>query len=202
METEKHQPRWPAAEPILPPETAPLPAALRQAALLSEPERPTRWVLILIGIAVLFGSVVAGGYSLLKRGQTPVAAQAIPARNPTAKPAPVAADGPAIPPAPQLVVGLRPLTNQRPPDQPAMAPAAQSPAPAADQPSKLASGLPPITAQVPLNVLAPAAVGAPPSAEPRPPAPLLPLRPTRKIAAPPSASPGAPPSRSSGTVKF
>jgi hypothetical protein len=197
MENEKRPPRWPAAEPILPTETERLPAALWRTAPISEPERPTRWVWIVLGVAVLFALAAGGGYYWLgKQGQAPTA-EVNPLPNAAVKAAPTAAQAPTIPPAPQLAVGLRSLSSQQRPDEPATA---QSPPSEPSQPPTYGVGLRPITEQTSPNAPAPAAE-APPPAEPLP-APLLQPRPARKAAPPPSVAPGGPPSQSSGSVKF
>jgi hypothetical protein len=200
MESEKRSlPRWPPIEPTAPTEIKPLPDAWLRIAPMSEPERPTRWVWIVLGVTVLFALTAGGGCWLIRSEQVPVIAQANAPLNAAAKPVSTAAEGPAIPP-PQLAVGLPPLTGQRSSDDPAAMPGEpRSSVPMPSQPPRLAVGLPPITEQVPPAVPAP-------TAEPPPPAGLLPTtvpqpQPSRKAAvrgSPPTPSP----SQSSGSVKF
>lgn len=169
---------------------------------ISEPERPTRWVWIILGVTVVFAAIACGGYyyGFSRQRQVPAAVQVVPPLNAAAKP--TGAGAPAIHPAPQLAVGLKPLIGQQKPDEPATAPvSAQSPPPVPNEPPKFASGLRPITEQVPPPDMPqpPAEAAAP--IEP-PPAPLPQPRPVRKAAPPQSAAPGAPPSAPTGIVKF
>jgi hypothetical protein len=193
-------PRWPPVEPIAPMEIKPLPSSWLRVAPTSEPERPIRWVWIVLGVIVLFALTAGGGYYLLSRpGQPPVTAQVVPSLNAAAKHVPAAAERAAIP-APQLIVGLLPLTDQRSPDKPAAVPAApQSGAPTPGQPPNFAVGLRPITEQVPPAVPTSTAQ-APPPAQP-PPATVPRPKSSRKTAVHRSA-PVPSPSQSPGTVKF
>jgi hypothetical protein len=180
---------------FLPIEPKPLPAWLGTAPRV-EPERPTRWVWIVLGVALLFGFVLGGGYWLSQRGQTPVAAVVATPPGAPAKPA-QAAEPPAAPAMPQLAVGLPWLSGQATTG----AVVAQSPVPGPSQPPQLVVGLLPIAGQTPPD--APAtepAAEAPPPAEPLP-SPAPPPKPHRK-AATPQASPAANPNQSSGFVKF
>src|SRR5258708_19740575 len=69
-----------------------------------EPERPTRFVWIVLGVALLFGFVLGGGYWLSEREQTLVAAVATRPPGAPAKPAQAAVQPPAAPPMPQLAL--------------------------------------------------------------------------------------------------
>jgi hypothetical protein len=181
----------PLAADLLPVETDPLPACLRAAPRV-EPERPTRWVWIILGVALLFGFVFGGGYWLSQRGQIPVAAVVAPPTTASAKLVPTAAAPPATLSAPQLAVGLPGLSRQTTTGTAAP----QSPAPPPSQPAQLAVGLRPITGQSPSSAPAPVAE-APPPAEPLPPPP----KPHRKASAH-QTSPGANPDQSSNFVRF
>jgi len=151
----RHQ-RRPATEVILSQETDRLPAFLLRTTPFSEPEPPKKWPLIVLGAAALFAVVLGGGYWLIKPGQTPIAAVVVPppnagttaAKAPTSRPPPLPVSGmprsngqpnesapvamKSSVPAPTsqsstLVVGLRPITSQRPPGVPA--PEAEVPLP-------------------------------------------------------------------------
>jgi hypothetical protein len=177
---------------FLPIETKPLPAWLEPAQRV-EPERPSRFVWIILGVALLFGFVMGGGYWLSQRGQPPVGTVEGSPAAARVKPAPVAEVPPAIPPAPQLAVGLpalsRPTTTE--------SVAARSPVPVPSQPPQLAVGLRPIAGQTPPDALVPE-----PAAEAKPlPSPGAPPKPHRNATPHPSL-PTANPSRSSDVVKF
>jgi hypothetical protein len=140
-EPETHDQRWP--EPILPPETEPLPAALRRTTPLPELEQPAGRLLNSLGIAILFGLAVAGGYFWLTNpGRTPTAVERAPPPNAATKAAPAAAEVPATPLPPQLALGLRPMASQ-----PNGSDTAPEPAPS--QSPTLIVGSPPIAAQPP-----------------------------------------------------
>jgi hypothetical protein len=141
-EPETHDRRWP--EPILPPETEPLPAALRRTTPFPEPEQPNNWwLLIVLGIVVLFGLVVGGGYYWFSNpGRTPMAVEMAPPPNAAAKAAPAAAEAPAAPLPPQLALGLRPMASQ-----PNGSDTAPEPAPS--QSPTLSAALRPIVARPP-----------------------------------------------------
>ena len=155
-----------------------------------EPKRPGRWgVWIVLGIALLFGIVIGGAYWFSQRGQISGAVAA----SPTAKSAPTVAVPAAVPSAPQLAVGLPPLSGPTT--------TGSSPAPPPSQPPQLAVGLRPIMDQPPSDAPAPEpAAEAPPAAEPLP-SPAPPPKPHRKASAHQS-SPGENPSSSSGVIKF
>jgi hypothetical protein len=127
---ERHQPRWPAVEPVLPPETEPFPASFWQTERSAEPERPIRWLWILLGVTVLFALAVGGGYySLSERAHTaaglrPQDAPAAPQQSPAA-----ATNNP-----PRFASGLRPITEQTAQDAPSSAAVVPLPA----EPSPLA----------------------------------------------------------------
>jgi hypothetical protein len=182
----------PRIPPFLPIETKPLPAWLGTPPR-AEPQRQSRIVWIVLGVALLFGFVLGGSYWLSQRGKTRVAV--VVAGSPSAPAAPAqAAMEPPAPPAPQLAVGLPWLSGQATTGSVA----AQSPVPAASQPPQLAVGLRPITGQTPPDAPAPVpAAETPPPAEP----PAQPPRPHRKAATPPS-SPVANPDQPSGFIKF
>jgi hypothetical protein len=175
--------RWQREYPrFLPIETKPPPLWLG-AKKRVEPERPTRWGSIVVGVSLLLGFVIGGGYWLSQRGQ---ATFVTPATVPL-----------AAPPMPQLAVGLRALSGQTTTG----AVAAQSPVLGPSQPQQLAVGLWPITGHLPPDAPAPQPVaGAPPPAEPLR-SPALPPQPHRKAAAHQSSL-IANPSHSSGVVKF
>jgi hypothetical protein len=156
------QARWKREYPsLLPIEAKPLPAWL-EAPSRAEPKRPTRHVWIAVGGVITLGLLLVGGYWLNQRRQAPVARVA--ASPPTASvdlmetpdvppvpqlavglpwlsgqttTGPVAAQSPV--PAPdqpsQLLVGLRPIAGQTPPDPPALMPAEEAPPPAEPLPS-------------------------------------------------------------------
>jgi hypothetical protein len=192
------QSRWQRKYPKgLPLETRPLPAALLRTAPLREPERPSRWVWIVLGVALLFWSIMGGGYWLIERGQTPVGTDEGPPPATPAKPTPAVAAPPVALPAPQLAVGIPWLSGQTTTGSVA----AQTPVPAPSQPPQLVVGLQPITGQTPADALAttPAAQTPPPAEPLSPPAP--PPKPQRK-AATPQASPVANPNQSSGFIKY
>jgi len=199
MEFEKRSiPRWPPVEPTAPMEIKPLPDAWLRTAPISEPERPTRWVWIVLGATVLFALAAGGGYWLIKQEQVPVTAQVYVPLIAAAEPVPTPTEG-ATTPAPQLAVGLPPLTGQRSPDDPAAPPEApRSSVPTPAQSPRLAVGLPPIIEQV--SPAIPAATAEPPPAQP-PAVTLLQPKPSRKAAVH-GSSPVPSPSQSPGSVKF
>ena len=189
-------PRWPPVEPTAPMEIKPLPAAWLRTAPISEPERPTRWVRIVLGVTVLFALTAGGGYWLMRPVQVPVTAQVNAPLNAAAKPVSAAAEG-ATTPASQLAVGL-PLAGQRSPDDPAVAPETpRSSVPTPGQPPKLAVGLPPIIepADPAQTAKPPPQAGLQPTTVPRQP------QPSRKAAVH-GSSPAPSPSQSPGSVKF
>jgi hypothetical protein len=181
---------------LLPIETDLLPACLRTAPRV-ELERPTSFVWVFVGVALFFGSVIAGGYWLIQRWQPPAeTVEASPPAGP-AKPVSAAALPRAAAPAPPLSVGLPALSGQTTTGSAA----AQSPVPAPGQPPPLAVALRPIIGQPPAEAPAPQpAAEAPPPAEPLP-SPAPSPKPHRKAAAHRS-SPVVNPSQSSGFVKF
>jgi hypothetical protein len=169
-------------------ETKPLPAWLPTVPRV-EPERPTRWVWIVLGVALLFGFVIGGGYWLSQRGASPPGSPIKPAR--------MAAVPPSDPPVSRLVVGLPALSGPTTSGSVVAQPQVPAPRP----PPRLAVGLPPITGQSPSDAPAPEpVVEAPPPAEPLPsPAPIR--QPHRKASAH-QTSPVAGPGQSAGVVKF
>jgi hypothetical protein len=176
--------------PFPPLETKPLPAWL-EAAPRAEPERPTKGLWIVVGVALVLGLLMGCGYWLSQRGRT--SAARIVASAPLASVEPT--ETPAIPPVPQLVVGLPALSGQT-----TGSVATQSPVPPPSQPPQLTVGLRPIIGQPSSEAPAPVPVTeAPPPAEPLPSA-VPPPKPHRKTN--PQPSPDANPSRSSGFVKF
>jgi len=200
MEPEKRAlPRLPPVELTLPTEPKHLLASWMRTTPISEPERPTRWVWIVLGVTGLFILTAGGGYYSLNRpGQRPAAAQAISPLNAVAKPIPDATEGAAITRAPQLAVGLPQLTSGGSPGELAAAPEApQSSAPTPVQSPKLAVGLRPMIDQVAPAVPAPPAKAPPPA----PPATVPQAKPPRKAAAH-GSSPTPSPGQSSSFVKF
>jgi hypothetical protein len=188
------QARWQREYPTI--ETKPLPAWL-QAPRHTERERPTRFVRIVLSVALLFGFVLGGGYWLSQRGKIPVAAVVASPPTAPAKPVPAAAVAPAVPPAPQLAVGLPWLSGQTTTGSVA----SQAPVAASSQPPQLVVGIRPIAGQTPPDAPAQVpAAEAPSPAEPLP-IPATPPGPHQK-AANPQTSPVATPSQSSGVVKF
>jgi hypothetical protein len=174
--------------PFPPLETKPLPDWL-SVAPPPKPEKATKWAWIVLGVALLFGSVIGGGYWVRQRGQIPVPRVA--ASSPAASH--VSTETPTAPPMPQLVVGLPGLSSPT-----TGAVATQSPGTPPSQSPQLAVGLRPIADQPPTDTPAPAPVAeAPPPDEPLP-SPSPPPKPHRK------ANPqlDANPSQSSGFVKF
>jgi hypothetical protein len=172
------QARWKREYPsFLPVEAEPLPAWL-QAPPRTEPTRPTRYVWIVVGMAVVLGLVLGGGYWLSHQRQAPSARVVA---SPTAVTVELT-ETPAAAPMPQFAVGL-PALSGRATTEPA---AAQTPVPAPSQPPQLAVGLRPIAGQPPSDAPTPEpAAEAPPPAEPLPSA-VPPAKPHRKAANPQS----------------
>jgi hypothetical protein len=162
-----------------------------------EPERSAKFPWIGLGVVVLFGAVIGGGYWHIRRWQPPVSEVAYSPPKAPAKPAPAVAVPPATPLVPRLAVGIPALRGQAT----TASVSAQPPLSAPSQPPQLAVGLRPISGQLPsdASALEPAAE-APPPAEPLS-SPAPPPKPHRK-AANPQSSPVANPSVSSGFVKF
>ena len=192
-EAEKEAPpqwsRWPTAEPTLSFEVKPLPAALTQAPPISEPERPTRWLWIALGIAAVCALGAGGGYYLLTQPEpSPLVAQptrppkpaapiAATAPVPAATPAPAAAASSGPPAAdasgPQLAVGIRPIGDPHTASvaaPPAPSSTSAPAAPAATETTTYAVGLRPVGEQSAGRPRAPApetpaSVAMPPPAE-------------------------------------
>ena len=187
------QARWKREYPsFLPVEAEPLPAWL-QAPPRTEPTRPTRYVWIVVGMAVVLGLVLGGGYWLSHQRQAPSARVVA---SPTAVTVELT-ETPAAAPMPQFAVGLPALSGPTTSGSVVAQPQVPAPRP----PPRLAVGLPPITGQSPSDAPAPEpVVEAPPPAEPLPsPAPIR--QPHRKASAH-QTSPVAGPGQSAGVVKF
>jgi hypothetical protein len=177
-------------------ETKPLPVTWLGPAPRSGPKRPSiKFVCLVLGGALLLASAVGAAYWSQRRQIPATAIVASPLVSP-AQPAPTAAVAPAVPPGPQLAVGIPWLSGHTT----SGSVAAQTPVPAPSQPPRLAVGLRPIAGQTPPDAPAPEPTEtAPPAAEPLP-SPAE-LKPHRK-AANPQASPVANPNQSPGVVKY
>ena len=185
--------RYPNFRPI---ETKPLPAAWQGLSPPAEPERSGRWFWIVLGVVLVFGSVIGGSYWLSQRGQAPVATVRASPPPTAVKPAPAPVVLPPAPPEPQLAVGLPPLSTTT------GSVAAQPPAPGPSQSPQLAVGLRPINGEPPPDALAPEpAAEAPPASEPLP-SPVPSANPPHRKAATHPPSPVANPDQPSGFVKF
>jgi hypothetical protein len=193
MRPMKREPGKLEVEPI-----RPLEADWWRTIPIIEPKRPFRWVRgSVLGVTVLFAVVAGGGYYGLRNlWQVPVASQVVPPLNAAAKPA--GAEASAIHLAPQLAVGLRPLTSRQPGESTTTPASEQAPSSVPGEPPKYAFGLRPVTDRVQREVPQSAAEAATPAEPP----PALPQpRPVRK-AAPPPAAPGLPSTTPSSPIKF
>jgi hypothetical protein len=163
-------------EPILPSEARSLPASLWHGVpLVSEPERPTRFALIVLGVAALFASLIAGAYWFSEQRQAPVAPEEVVLHRAPAKFAPVA-EQPIVP-------------ASKPPVAPPTV--AKSPASSPSPPPTLVVGLPPI------GQLPPAAPVEEAPAQPEfSSTPVPPAKPIRK------ATPAKTASQPSNAIKF
>jgi hypothetical protein len=200
MAIKKRPRQCPPEEPVLPKVVKPLPTPVPPMTPIRATEPESGWFWVIFGVVIFFALAVGGGYYWLdKPERAPVTAQPPPTRNSVSATIPARPDTPPIGQAPQLAVGLRPL-SPRPPDPPTSAPDTPQPTPSEpSQQPQLAVGLRPIIEQAPNAAPTPAAEATPPAALPEATTPRP--KPSRR-AADHGSMPVTPPPPSAGPVKF
>lgn len=98
IEAEKRPPWWLQDGPILPIDRKRSPATVLRTNPLSEPEQPTGWPLIILGVAAVFAVAIGINYWIAHRGSMP---DGVPAKVTRAGVTPVAR------PTPRLALGLK-----------------------------------------------------------------------------------------------